>query len=92
MNRICNEKCQESLFNCILNCSDEDLNCLSECNRDEAACTNGKFMVTKAYCTSWRFCHHRFHGAKRRIGTFEDLFALYGSNCTVIVKQIYDTP
>ena len=46
LNRICSEKCQESLLNCISSCSDDDVNCLSQCNRDEAACTIGKFMFT----------------------------------------------
>ena len=58
LNRICNEKCQEILFNCILNSSDEDVNCISECNRDEAAC----IMVSL-----WQQLRSESHGAKSLI-------------------------
>ena len=43
LNKVCKERCEAILLDCILECTSEDTTCLSQCIREDTECIDCKF-------------------------------------------------
>ena len=46
LNKICTERCEAVLLQCINECPNNDTNCFSQCIREQTDCFNGKIPIS----------------------------------------------